>query len=50
MKHTRRDFLVGSGCLALSGAAYASSFDKLSLMNLFAQANGNGTGDYKALV
>ena len=50
MKHTRRDFLVGSGCLALSGAAYASSLDKLSLMNLFAQANGNGTGDYKALV
>jgi uncharacterized protein (DUF1501 family) len=50
MKHTRRDFLVGSGCLALSGAAYSSSLNKLSLMNLFAQANGNGGSDYKALV
>src|SRR5215813_4806516 len=50
MKHTRRDFLVGSGCLALSSAAYASSFDKLSLMNLLAQASGDAPTDYKALV
>lgn len=50
MKHTRRDFIVGSGCLALSGAAYAASFNNLSLMNLFASANIANDANYKALV
>src|SRR5262249_47482845 len=50
MKHTRREFLLGSGCLALSGAAYASSLNNLSLMNLFASATGRNDANYKALV
>ena len=50
MKNTRREFLLGSGCLALSGAAYASSLNNLSLMNLFASANRGNDANYKALV
>src|SRR5262249_14186122 len=50
MAHTRRDFLFGSGCLALSGAAFASTFNKLSLINLLAQANSVNVDNYKALV
>ena len=50
MKHTRREFLLGSGCLALSGAAYASSLNNLSLMNMFASATGRNDANYKALV
>jgi uncharacterized protein (DUF1501 family) len=49
MKHTRREFIVGSGCLALSGAAYAANFNNLSMINLLASANGNDA-NYKALV
>lgn len=50
MKNTRREFLLGSGCLALSGAAYAANFNNLSLMNLFASANSVNDANYKALV
>ncbi len=50
MKHSRREFLVGSGCMALSGAAYAASLNKLSLINLFATANKGDDANYKALV
>jgi len=50
MAHTRREFLFGSGCLALSGAAFASTFNKLSLINLLAQANSVNDANYKALV
>jgi uncharacterized protein (DUF1501 family) len=50
MKHTRREFIVGSGCLALSGAAYAANFNNLSLMNLFASASPGNDANYKALV
>src|SRR5215813_12606523 len=50
MKHTRREFIVGSGCLALSRAAYSASFNNLSLMNLFASANAANDANYKALV
>lgn len=50
MKHTRREFIVGSGCLALSGAAYAANFNNLSLMNLFASASNGNDANYKALV
>src|ERR1700687_4708916 len=50
MKHTRREFMLGSGCLALSGAAYAANFNNLSLMNLFASASSVNDANYKALV
>ena len=50
MKPTRREFLAGTGCMALSGAAYAASLNKLSLMNLFATANAPDDANYKALV
>ena len=50
MKQTRREFLLGSGCLALSGAAYATSFNNLSLMNLFAANGAANDANYKALV
>src|ERR1700687_436617 len=50
MKHTRREFILGSGCLALSGAAYAANFNNLSLMNLFASASSVNDANYKALV
>jgi len=50
MKHTRREFILGSGCLALSGAAYAANFNNLSLMNLFASASSINDANYKALV
>lgn len=36
--------------MALSGAAYAASLHKLSLMNLFATANAPDDANYKALV
>lgn len=52
MAHSRREFLVGSGCGFLSGAAFLTGFQKLSLMNLFAQEAAEKTGGtgYKALV
>src|SRR5260370_3156615 len=50
MKSTRREFLAGTGCMALSGAAYAASINKLSLMNLFAAASAPDDANYKALV
>src|SRR5260370_34708627 len=52
MAHSRREFLVGSGCGLLSGAAFLTGFEKLSLMSLFAQeeAEKTGAGTYKALV
>jgi uncharacterized protein (DUF1501 family) len=50
MKSTRREFLAGTGCMALSGAAFAANINKLSLMNLFAAANAPDDANYKALV
>src|SRR5260370_39606587 len=52
MAHSRREFLVGSGCGLLSGAAFLTGFEKLSLMSLFAgeAAEKTGADTYKALV
>lgn len=52
MAHTRRDFLVGAGCGLLSGHAFLTGFQKLSLMNIFANegARAQGSVDYRALV
>lgn len=47
MSPTRRDFLRFSGC-ALGGAALASTFDSLGLLNAYAQ--GTPASDYRALV
>lgn len=49
-KHNRREFVLGSGCFGLSGAAFAASFDKLSLMNLFASQAAPNDANYKAMV
>ena len=52
-KQTRRDFLRRTGCAGLGAAALSAGFQKLGLMNLYAQqaaARESATAGYKALV
>src|SRR5262249_38708748 len=49
MAHSRRDFLLRTGCGTLSTAAFFTGFNRFSLMNLFA-AQAQTNDDYKALV
>lgn len=48
--HTRRDFLLRTGCAALSAAAFQAGFKQFGLINAYAQAATNAPTDYKALV
>jgi uncharacterized protein (DUF1501 family) len=50
MDQTRRDFLVRTGCAALSAAAFQAGFKQFGLINAYAQAQTNAPSDYKALV
>jgi uncharacterized protein (DUF1501 family) len=50
MNQTRRDFLVRTGCAALSAAAFQAGFKQFGLINAYAQAQTNAPSDYKALV
>jgi uncharacterized protein (DUF1501 family) len=49
MKKSRRNFIRKTG-LALGGAAFATTFKSLGLVNAYAQAGCQTAADYKALV
>ena len=49
MEQSRRDFIVRTGCAALSAAAFSAGFKQFGLMNAYAQT-ANAPTDYRALV